>query len=311
MERKQFYFSNFKKISGWMMIIALLMLQACKPANREKVVEVVSNAMDFQMPDEIPAGWNTFRYINKSEEVHFILLDKYPEGKTIEDGKKEVIPVFQNGMYLLNDGKTDEGMAEFGKLPAWFSDIVYTGGSGLISPGRTTEFMVKLEPGYYVMECYVKMPNGVFHASMGMTKAFTVTDENSEQLPSVQDVYMSISSREGIVFADSIKKGRNMFAVYFKDQKAHENFVGHDVNLVLLDDNADLEVLEKWMNWADPKGLISPAPAGVTFLGGINEMPEGHTGYFIADLKPGQYAFISEVPNSSTKGLLKTFRITD
>ena len=26
------------------------------------------------------------------------------------------------------------------------------------------------------------------------------------------------------------------------------------------------------MNWADPKGLIEPAPAGFTFLGGVNDI---------------------------------------
>ena len=38
------------------------------------------------------------------------------------------------------------------------------------------------------------------------------------------------------------------FSVYYKDQIVHENFVGHDVNLVKLDNNVDLKVLENWMN---------------------------------------------------------------
>ncbi|GAH23419.1 unnamed protein product, partial [marine sediment metagenome] len=29
-------------------------------------------------------------------------------------------------------------------------------------------------------------------------------------------------------------------------------------NLGELDDSADLEAIEKWMNWVDPKGLIEP-----------------------------------------------------
>ena len=58
---------------------------------------------------------------------------------------------------------------------------------------------------------------------------------------------------------------------------------------------------------ADPKGLIEPAPNAVTFIGGVNDMPEGNIGYFSANLEPGNYALISEVPNALSKNMLKTF----
>ena len=40
-------------------------------------------------------------------------------------------------------------------------------------------------------------------------------------------------------------------------------------------------------------------------------MQAGSTGYFYADLTPGKYAFISEVPNSKSKGLFKVFDVID
>ncbi|MGA1226008.1 MAG: hypothetical protein ACO3VF_01920 [Tamlana sp.] len=40
-------------------------------------------------------------------------------------------------------------------------------------------------------------------------------------------------------------------------------------------------------------------------------MPSVRTGYFYADLKPGKYAFISEVANTKEKGLFKTFEVID
>lgn len=102
-----------------------------------------------------------------------------------------------------------------------------------------------------------------------------------------------------------------MFSVFVKDQKKHENFIWHDLNLVKLEDYASEEALEKWMNWANPKGLISPTPSGLTFLGGVNDMPAGSTGYFEVDLKPGNYAFISEVPNAKSKNLLIPFTVAE
>jgi hypothetical protein len=58
----------------------------------------------------------------------------------------------------------------------------------------------------------------------------------------------------------------------------HENFVGHDVNLAKLDDNANLDDLNNWMDWSNPKGFIEPSPAGVTFIGGVNNMLAGDKG---------------------------------
>lgn len=278
-------------------------------AEKDTLVRIVTNAMDFQCPDTIESGWNTFYYDNRSSETHFFLLDKYPEGKTILDTEESILPVFQKGMDLITQGKSDEGFAAFNELPEWFFKVVFVGGSGLLSPKSSSVTTLKLDPGYYVMECYVKMPNGAFHGSMGMTKEIIVADKDSGYKPPQAKVNLTISSTEGIVFTDSISGGNQIFSVHFKDQITHENFVGHDVNLVKYDSDASLEVLQAWMNWADPKGLISPAPEGFIFMGGVNDLPAGSTGYFEVDLGPGNYAFISEVPNAGSKNLLKTFSI--
>lgn len=301
-------------------LYALLLLQSCKSdhghedtdqigINKDNSIRIITEAMDFQTPDEIESGWQTFRYENKSTDTHFFLLEKYPEGKSIQDAATEVVPTFQKGMDLITQGKAEEGYAEFNKLPEWFFKVVFTGGSGLVSPGKTSITTVKLDPGYYVMECYVKMPNGTFHSSMGMTTSLLVTSDSTQNIQPASKVKITISSTGGIVYDSIINAGKQVFEVNFKDQVAHENFVGHDINLVKLSQGADLEILEKWINWADPKGLISPAPEGFTFLGGVNDMPAGSTGYFTATLEPGNYAFISEVPNASSKKMLKTFEV--
>jgi len=214
-------------------------------------------------------------------------------------------------MKLIMEGKTEEGYAEFAKLPEWFSEVVFVGGSGLLSPNQIGETTLNLKPGKYIIECYVKMSNGVFHTSMGMTKDIVVSNIDSGNNALTSDIDISISSTDGIVFNDSISSGKHIFSVLYKDQIVHENFVGHDINLVKLDENANLEELENWMNWADPKGLIEPAPNTVTFIGGVNDMPAGSKGYFTAKLESGKYALISEVPNASSKNMLKTFVVSD
>ncbi|NCT18936.1 MAG: hypothetical protein CO068_00405 [Flavobacteriaceae bacterium CG_4_9_14_0_8_um_filter_34_30] len=300
--------------------VSLLYLQSCKDDKKEtlpesveienqNVIEIVTANMDFQMPDTIPSGWNTFRYKNLSPQTHFFLIDKYPEGKTSEDAEKIVAPVFDSAMKLIMEGKSEEGYAEFAKLPKWFSEVVFVGGSGLLSPNQVGETTLHLKPGKYILECYVKMSNGVFHTSMGMTKDIVVTPTDSGNYEWISDIDITISSTDGIVFNDTISAGKQVFSVFYKDQIVYENFVGHDINLVKMDEHTNLNELENWMNWADPKGLIEPAPKGFTFMGGVNDMPEGSIGFFSATLEPGNYALISEVPNSLSKNLLKTFVI--
>ncbi|WP_239530862.1 hypothetical protein [Muriicola jejuensis] len=278
---------------------------------KDSTIEVVTRVMDFITVDTISSGWNTFRYINKSTEPHFILFDKYPEGKNIEDMKKEVLPPFDEGMSLIMKGDMDAAMQAFGKLPPWFSEIVFSGGTGLVSPGTVGTTIVNLPPGYYIMECYVKMADGRFHSSMGMTKELVVQDLAGESQPPIPAVQVSISSTDGISVKGEIKAGKQLFSVDYMDQIVHENFVGHDVNLVRLEEGADLVRLEAWMNWATPDGLMTPVPEGVTFLGGTNDAPGGSTLYFEAEIKPGKYAFISEVPNSEDKGMFKVFEVSE
>jgi hypothetical protein len=267
--------------------------------------------MDFQSVDTIPSGWNTFKFQNLSNETHFFLLDKYPEGKTVDNAVSDIAPVFAEGMDLINKGNSEAGFAAFSKLPKWYSDIVFSGGTGLIAPKHTAITTINLKPGYYIMECYVKMPNGMFHTLMGMAKPIVVDEEDSGNSAPEATINITLSGEEGISYDKGITKGKQIFSVFVKDQKPHENFIWHDLNLVKLESYANEGALEAWMDWSDPKGLITPVPNGITFLGGVNDMPAGSTGYFYADLKPGTYALISEVPNTKSKGLFKVFDVIE
>jgi hypothetical protein len=95
--------------------------------NTSKVIDIVTLSMEFQMPDTIPSGWNTFKYNNKANETHFFRFVKLPEGITVENFINEADPVFEEGMDLINAGKPEEGFAAFGKMPEWFSSAIPSG----------------------------------------------------------------------------------------------------------------------------------------------------------------------------------------
>ena len=280
-----------------------------KAASSIPVVTISTSAMEFKTRDTWQSGWTTIKYRNNSNETHFVLFDKYPEGKGIKDAETELIPPFQEGMNAIIEGKPEEANAAFANIPEWFQAVEFKGGIGLTAPKSTSESTIYLEPGTYLLECYVKMPNGIFHSSQGMLKEIKVTKADSTELNLQEDYIISIDANNGISFNGNITAGDKVFKVEFGEQKVHENFVMHDVNLVWVDQGADISKLNDWMNWAAPEGLQTPMPQGFKFLGGMQEMKSGGTGYFSAKLRPGNYAFIAEVPDPQSKGMLKTFTV--
>jgi hypothetical protein len=269
------------------------------------VVEVIAADFTFAMPSEIPSGWVTFEMRNEGREHHFFLLNLLPDGKTLEEYQAEVATPFDSVWHALNTGSVDK--AEAGQmlgslLPEWYASVRQMGGTGLTAPGRTARTTANLEPGLYVMECYVKTPDGTFHTSLGMQRQITVTDTDSGGSAPEADVNISLSNFQ-ILVEGEVTPGEHTVAVHFQ---AHPEFgLGNDIHLVRLDDEVSLDDVILWMDWMNIGGLRSPAPA--SFLGGTQEMPIGHTAYFTVDLEPGRYAWIAE--STAAQGMVKQFTV--
>lgn len=312
--------------SQWFRCTPLLLLAAalfssygCEKADQSSpepastgVFELTARGLAFDGPATFPAGWVTFRFENASPMTHFALIERMPPGFGIAEQQAQVAPVFQEGMNLLNQGDADAAMLKFGDLPQWFNDVVILGGPGLLAPGRTVEATVYLEPGDYLIECYIKT-DGIFHSynpapdSYGMVHAVTITDAPSAAPEPDPTLSITLSSDLGLSVEGDPVAGEHTVAVTFADQRLYENFVGHDVHLARLSEETDIARLAAWMDWTEKTGFETPAP--VEFLGGLHEMPEGNTGYFKVRLEPGRYAWIAEVPRAAERGMLEIFTV--
>jgi hypothetical protein len=278
----------------------------------EGIVDVIARDLTLVAPDTVAPGWTTFRFTNTSPMVHFAVVERMPDGVGLAEQQEEVAPLFQEGFDLLTAGDADGAMAAFGALPDWFGEIVFMGGPGLLSPGGTADASVHLEPGTYLLECYVKT-DGVFHSYhpepgvVAMVHEFVVAGPPTGATAPEEDVRVTISTEDGISVEGTLLPGRRTVAVTFVDQTVHENFVGHDVHVARMENGITLEAIEAWMDWTRPEGLQSPSP--VRFVGGINEMPAGTTGYFTADFQAGDYVWVSEVPAARAKNMLVPFTV--
>lgn len=255
-------------------------------------VDTVAVGHQFQMStNEVASGWTTFRLDNQGDEVHFLVIERLPEGKTLQDSVTEVVPPFQEAMNLINAGDPEAGFAKLGDLPAWFGEVQFMGGPGLVSPGHVAEVTVDLQPGTYVVECYVKDENGEFHSYHGMIEELTVTDEEATTSEPTAGLEIRLSN-DGIEADEEIESGRHVIAIHFDEHQPPPAF-GNDVHIVRLEDGQQAEEIAPWMDWAQVQGLRSPAPA--EFLGGTHEMPVGNIAYMTVDLEPGRYAYVSEL----------------
>ena len=240
---------------------------------------------------------------NEGEKPHFLLLRRLPNGKTFGDYTAEVSRPFEAlyARYQAGEIGRTEMLAELGgALPAWFASSPAMGGVGLTAPGRTAQATVLLEPGDYVMECYVVSPEGKFHSSLGMLRPLIVTSGSSGASPPEADVEITLSNYE-LVVEGELARGEQTVRVYVQDRA--EGLVGHNVHLARLNESMRAEDMVPWMDWVD--ALRSPAP--VEFLGGAEEVPPGQATFLTVNLEPGRYAWISE--GYGDRGMVKEFTI--
>lgn len=268
-------------------------------------IDIVTTDYAFTAPPRIPSGWVTLRLRNEAEQPHFVVLYRLPEGKDFADYNRGVVRPFTGLYKRYRSGELDQ--ATFfdeltAALPEWFPPAS-GGGVPLTSPGATVQTTVHLEPGDYVMECYVRAPDpdgDTFHNELGMLRPLIVTEASSGASAPDADVHMSLSNYE-IAVDGELTAGEHTVAV--ETLEAPEGLVGHDVNLVRVTDDSDVEQIAAWMSWVD--ALQPPAPAEL--LGGVEWLDPGKTAYFTFTLEPGRYAWISE--GYGAQGMVKEFTV--
>lgn len=269
-------------IGSAVLMLALPALAMAEPATTADdgahVVEFTALNYAFDGPGEIPSGWVTFRMPNPSNEAHVLVLIKLPEGISYAD--------------WVDAAAHREATGE--EAP-WRDDRIVMGGPGALSPGLVGQTTVKLSPGQYVMVCGVQTAEGISHTALGMHRGLIVLPQDSGAAEPETDVTLSLRNHE-FELEGEITAGRRTVRVHFEQQPE----LPHDVHVARLEDNQTREDVIRLMqgtseisNWH--------------FIGGAEQMPEGHTAYFTADFEPGRHAWACHY--HADKGMVEEFMV--
>jgi len=224
---------------------------------------VVATDYKFDAPDEVPAGMMTVHLVDNGSELHHVAFIKLNDGKTVAD--------------------IEQALKTQGPMPSWAVDY---GGVNPSHPGggmSTTTQM--LEPGNYVMVCFIPGADGIPHFAKGMVRPLTVTASAGASAPApTEDVVMTLSDYT-FKTSKSITAGRHTIKIEKSGPQSHE------LVLARLLPGKKAEDLPAWA-----EKMSGPPPAEP--IGGVPAMAKGGVAYLTADFTPGDYALVCFVPDA-------------
>ena len=230
------------------------------------VVHIVAKDFSFDSPDQIPAGLTTLHLMNQGKEVHQAQLIKLTGGKTYND--------FVAAMKAMKPGEPP---------PSW---VVPEGGPNAAPPGGTAAATSTLEPGNYVLTCFIPSSDGVPHTMKGMTRGLVVTPSTAAAAPEPTPTTTLTLSDYKFTFSEPLKSGENTVRV--------DNAAGqpHEVVLFKLAPGTTVKDFEAWL----PKSETTPPPA--IPYGGVVGLVKGPHAFFTVNLEPGEYVLVCFLPDS-------------
>jgi hypothetical protein len=215
----------------------------------------------YLVPETVPGGWTTLAFENTGEEPHEFALAKLADGKTIEDVEA----------YLADPAAQQQ------PPPAW---VEIRAGIPTLDPGEEASLGQELEPGRYVLLCFLSDPGGVPHIARGMLRDFVVEGDAGAAAPKA-DVSLSLGPD---LTAPDVEAGERTFELSNDGDEPASLF------LTAFEPGKTEEDLTRW----EENGLRGPAPA--TFLGGAIDVPPHSTVYYTVALDQGrEYTLLDDV----------------
>ncbi|HEX2778159.1 MAG TPA: hypothetical protein VHM30_01595 [Gemmatimonadaceae bacterium] len=231
-------------------------------AGTPNVVVVKTSDFAFAAPDSVPAGLTTIRLeTNAGTEIHQVGMIRLDSGKTPAD--------------LFATMKTSPA------LPKWAVEIA---GVNPPAPGKVAEATLTLEPGSYLLVCFVPSPDGVPHIAKGMSRPLTVTGTQVAAAALPGDIEMKLNDY-AFALSAPLTAGSHVIRVVNDAQQTHE------VQVVRLARGKTVADVAAWV-----EKMQGPPPGEP--LSGISGLGVGQSASFPLALTPGEYALLCFIPDA-------------
>ena len=246
------------------------------------VVTVTAREYAFEVPQQIPAGVTTFRFMAQGKEPHHGIMVRLEEGKTFQD--------------------LAEAIKKPGPPPSWAH---LDGGMMIGDPTTGSTVTMTLTPGKYALICFIPSPDGVPHLAKGMMAPIEVTPTTGTPVPEPDaDVVVRLADYD-FQLSKPLTAGEQVIRVETAPGQPHE------VVLVRLGNGVTAQQVI-----ATEMGTHKGPRPSYTFVGGVAPMEAGRHAYMHVNLKAGTYALICFVPDAKdgkphlAHGMVKQFAVS-
>jgi hypothetical protein len=255
-------------------------------ANDYPKVTIRASEFKFEMPSKIESGYVNVTMRNEGKEDHQAQFARLKSGKTA----KEVLQAFD---------KQD--------LAAAFADVTFAGGPGVTPAGQSQTVILDLQPGKYLVVCFVAGPDGVPHVAKGMSKEVEVTARSgAAQTRPTADATVTLRDFK-FELPKRITSSRQTLRVRNEGKEPHEFAL---LKLAPGVSTSQAKAMITAQPSATPEAQAAPAMASpaaspvagapFTSAGGTAAIAPGSSTWVDLHLKPGKYLAVCFVPDPKT-----------
>lgn len=241
-----------------------------RPRAKHPVVTVHAKEYAIVAPARLTAGATTFRLVNDGKEPHQISILKLAPGKTPAE--------------FLAAAKANQPTP-------W---ALGAGGPNAAEPGQTIEATVTLEPGTYILVCWIPSPGPpVPHVGKGMIQQLTVTAAGAPAATMATAYAPDAAPDVRLELADYVFKfSKPLTAGTHTIQVVNTGPQEHEAVFEKLAPGKTMGDVDAWF----VGGMQGPAP--MMAAPGMAALAKGRTGTFTTTLTPGRYVVVSFVPDA-------------
>ncbi len=151
-------------------------------------------------------------------------------------------------------------------------------------PGQSERAVIRLDPGQYVLSCFVESPNGLPHFVEGMFAPFKIVANASTSQASDLTADGAITIQMYNFTLPTLTTGSMILKVTNNDQ------TGHELNILKLADGKTMQDVKAFLHpkkGPPPLDTAKYGPAPYTYARGIQPIELGASSWMELNLAPG------------------------